>query len=365
MNEKLKQYILPQTRKRLGENSNLLLISSKPVFELMIDYSAVVMEANCRIIHSIPGILRAAEELDALVIFGLSRTEGGLPVGYSGMSPWIHFDTVVRYARKMNFSKPFMIHADHTTAREDTPEGIEEAKEVIRASIGAGYSSANVDASFWPLERNIEISADIAKIIQDAGMGFESEVGEIPHVGKKGEFTTVGEAVEFIEGLRQRGISPQLLAINNGSKHGNMTQEEIRKIDMRRTKEIFDAIRKYCVSIAQHGTTGIPLKILEQFADSGIRKANVATEWQNIAHRGLPENLMKRMKHWVKNNPGKEIKHATQPFKKEIDSIPEENKKWIEEESYKTAKMYFIAFRAQGTASEFLREYRRDKKFET
>lgn len=355
MTQVIQSFILPNTQKWLGSENELLLISSKPVFESMIDYPAVIMEANCRITHSISGILRAAQDLDAIVIFGLSRTEGGLPQGYSGMTPWTHFDTVVRFAREMNFSKPFMIHADHTTVREDTPQGIEGAKEVIRASIDAGYSSANVDASFWPLPRNIEISSEIAKIIQDANMGYESEVGEIPHVGHEGDFTTVKEAVEFIEGLRQKGIFPQLLAINNGSKHGNMAPEEIEKIDMKRTKEIFYAIRQYGVSIAQHGTTGTPLKILEQFADSGIRKANVATEWQNIAHRGLPEDLMERMEQWVKDNPGKELKHTTQQFKKEIDFIPEENKKWIEEESYKTAIMYFTAFRAQGSASEFIK----------
>lgn len=353
MNSVLQKYILVNTRERLGTQSKLLLLSSKPVFELMRDYPCVVMEANCRIIHSIPGILRAAEELDSLVIFGLARSEGGLPLGYTGMNPQIHFDTVVRYAKELGFSKPFMIHADHTTVREDTSEGIESARQVIRAAIEAGYTSANIDASFWPMPRNIEISAHIAKEIQDAGLGYEAEVGEIPHAGEKGELTTVEEAVQFIQGLRNQGIFPQLLAINNGAKHGNLLPGEIAGIDLERTKEIFDAVKSFGVSIAQHGTTGIPLEMLRQFPDKGIRKANVATEWQNIALPLLPKELFERMEQWAQDT-GKEIKHAIGQFKQEIDTIQEVYQQQIEEESYKKAKEYIEAFRAQGSATEFL-----------
>ena len=125
-------------------------------------------------------------------------------------------------------------------------------------------------------------------------------------------------------------------------------------IDLKRTGEIYEAIKKYGVCIAQHGITGTPLDLVGQFADYGIRKGNVGTEWQNIVHRHLPKALSEEIKRWTEENK-QEIKKATKPFKEKIDNIPDKNKKDIEEESYIRAKEYIKAFRAEGTASTVLK----------
>ncbi|MHB8173086.1 MAG: class II fructose-bisphosphate aldolase, partial [Nitrospirota bacterium] len=90
-----------------------------------------------------------------------------------------------------------------------------------------------------------------------------------------------------------------------------------------------------------------------QFADYGIRKGNVGTNWQNIAHKGLPADLMQAMRDWAKKE-GKDIKFATKQFYSEIDNIPEEYKKKIEQTAYESAKEFITAFRAVGTATLFL-----------
>jgi fructose-bisphosphate aldolase class II len=109
-------------------------------------------------------------------------------------------------------------------------------------------------------------------------------------------------------------------------------------------------VKKYGVNIAQHGITGTPLHLVGRFADYGIRKGNVGTEWQNIAHRNLPDDLMNEMKKWAKE-AGKDIKFTTKQFLKEINGIPEKYKKAIMEESRKTAIEYFKSFRAVGSAT--------------
>jgi fructose-bisphosphate aldolase class II len=86
-----------------------------------------------------------------------------------------------------------------------------------------------------------------------------------------------------------------------------------------------------------------------KFADYGIRKGNVGTEWQNIAHRNLPDDLLKEMKNWA-SDAGKDLKFATRQFLNDINGIPEKYKKAIAEESRKTAIEYFEAFRAVGSA---------------
>ena len=125
-----------------------------------------------------------------------------------------------------------------------------------------------------------------------------------------------------MERLTAAGVHPDLLAINNGSKHGNYLEGEKISIDLDRTGEIYRAIHdRFGVSIAQHGITGTPLHLIGKFAEYGIRKGNVGTQWQNIAHAGLPPELMGRMRDWAKE-AGKDIKFATKPFKAEIDAVP-------------------------------------------
>ena len=339
--------------KRLGSKSKVCLLNSRDIFNSLAGERVIVMTANTRIKHVIPGIMRAAEEMDAVVGFELAKSECNLEGGYTGMDSEAFFNTAVEYADKRRFMHPFFIHGDHTTVRDTSEKEINSAKEHIEAGIKAGYTSFAIDASFNELKDNIQITAELAKPILEKGIGLEVEVGEIKPAGQEAELTTVEEAVEFIEGLKERGIHPKLLAINNGSKHGNYKPGEEVNIDLKRTGEVYNAVKKHGISMAQHGITGTPLNLVGQFADYGIRKGNVGTLWQNIAHGGLPKDLFKKMNEWAESN-NKDIKFATKVFKKEIDSIPSESAKDIEEWAYREAIAFIKAFRAKGTASKML-----------
>jgi fructose-bisphosphate aldolase class II len=234
---------------------------------------------------------------------------------------------------------------------KDTSQGaFDSAKELIQAELEAGYTSFAIDASFNHIPDNTAITIKLAQPIMEYGLGLEVEVGEIKHAGAEGTITTVEEATTFISGLAKGKVYPDLLAINNGSKHGNYLEGEKVSIDLDRTKEIYDQIKNRGVCIAQHGITGTPLHLVGKFADYGIRKGNVGTEWQNIAHEFLPKDLMDHMRKWAETNK-KDMKFATREFKKEIDSIPEKNVRQIEERSYQTALEFIQAFRAKNLAS--------------
>jgi len=92
------------------------------------------------------------------------------------------------------------------------------------------------------------------------------------------------------------------------------------------------------------------LKVVSKFADYGIRKGNVGTQWQNIAHKFLPKDLLDQMKEWSEDK-GKDIKFATREFKKEIDSIPQKNVQEIEQKAYEVACSFIKAFRAERLSS--------------
>lgn len=344
----------PNVEKRLKGDKKTLLVNSKPVFQALIDEKVIVMACNIRVKHVVPGILRAAKELDTVVAFEVAKSESDLDGGYTGQTPQIFVDTILEYVDQMGYDLPFIIHGDHITVKDTSEKAFNSAKNLIEAQIEAGYSSFAIDASHNEMEDNIKITTALAKPIQELGIGLEAEVGEIKLVKEGGELTTVEEAETFIKGLKANDVHPVLLAINNGSKHGNYKPGEEVHIDLERTGEIFKAVRGLGVCIAQHGITGTPLNLVGQFADFGIRKGNVGTQWQNIAHAGLPKELFERMKRWAEEN-NKDIKFANREFKKEIDSIPEKYRNEIAQKAYETAREFFIAFRAKGLVSK-LRE---------
>ncbi|RJP76906.1 MAG: fructose-bisphosphate aldolase [Candidatus Zixiibacteriota bacterium] len=335
---------------KLGASSPLCLIGSHPIMDAFRDEKVMVMACNIRLIHAVPGIMRAAQEMDAIVAFELAKTEGGLDGGYTGMTPQMFFDTIVGYADKYNFRHPFFIHADHLTVKDTSQKQIESTRELIQAQLKAGYTSFAIDASFNELEDNIRITTDLARPISDMRLGLEVEVGEVKTVGSEAEITTVEEAHTFISSLKAAGLHPDLLAINNGSKHGNYLPGEEVSIDLQRTGDIYAAIKPYGVNLAQHGITGTPLHLMGQFTEYGIRKGNVGTLWQNIAHEHLPADLMAAMKQWARDN-GKNIKEATKVFKAQIDAIPESHQAAIHEHAFREACEHFKAFRAVGSAS--------------
>lgn len=355
MNKTALDMIPERVRTMLGDKNAACLLNGSEVFRALGDEKSILMACNPRIRHVIPGIMKAAEELDAIVAFELTRTEGGLDGGYTGQTPEVFARTVLEYADSCNFTKPFIIHGDHITVRDGSPDEIEAARDLIRAQIEAGYTSFAIDASFNSLPDHIRITAELARPILDEGLGLEVEIGEALNEKGKPTLTTVEEAEAFLDGLIANGVQPQMLAIENGSKRGNYLEGEMVAIDLERTSQIYTSARKRGLSgLVQHGITGTPLRIVGKLLDFGIRKGNIGTLWQNVAHAGLPLDLMDAMRRWAREN-SKDIKYATGVFKGDIDAIPEENAQQIREMAYREAREFLIAFHARGSATRVLR----------
>ena len=352
MNEKLLELVPEHIGGLLGTNSKVCLLSGLSVFTALKDENLIVMACNARIKHAIPGIMRAAEELDAVVAFELTATEGGLDGGYTGQTPELYASTIIEYALSCRFSKPFLIHADHITVQNTGESELDAAVQLIAAQLEAGYTSFAIDASFNALSENIDIVTQLSAPIIAKGYGLEVELGEIPQSPNRSSLTTPGEAKEYLTELTAKGCRPQLLAINNGSKRGNYLEGEIVRIDLERTKKIHEVAVSFGVAgLVQHGITGTPLHLVGKLADYGIRKGNIGTLWQNVGHAGLPLDLMDAMRRWAREN-NRDIKYATKVFKAEIDAIPETNVKMIHEMAYREAREFLAAFRAKGSAAK-------------
>ena len=235
---------------------------------------------------------------------------------------------------------------------------------------GVGENIAATIQTYLELKDNIDIIVYLAQFIPE-GMGLEVEVGEIgridPETGEQA-LTSVLESVVYVRALQARGIFPDFLAIHNGTAHGNNfdAQGNITPqlgISVQRTAEVAEAIAPYGVMVAQHGTSGTSLENMILFPKSGIGKANVATNWQNIMLANLPAEMHQRVVQWVWDNFGdqrskyssekefidKNIKYANKPlFRGEFGEIPQAYVDTIYQAAYDSAMEYFSAFGSIG-----------------
>lgn len=360
MNSEIFRKHIPDHVKNLtGSDSRVCIINGSTAFRNSSGMPFIIMACNPRIKHVIPGIMRAAEELDALIAFELSATEGGLDGGYTGQTPERFSGTLIEYAEAGKFTKPFIIHADHITVKTPSEDELIAAEMLIKAQLKAGYTSFAIDASFNPIKENIEIVARLLNGLQGMNAGLEVELGEVTPVGRESSLTTVEDVEEFLGALTSKGIYPHLLAIDNGSKSGNYLDGQLVNIDLQRTGEIFETAARFGVSgLVQHGITGTPLRIVGKLADYGIRKGNIGTLWQNVAHAGLPPDLVDEMRDWSRHEK-RDIKYATAVFSDRINSIPAEDKKLIADLAYREAKEFITAFQAKGSVSKLAEALRK------
>jgi len=363
------------------------MFESVPAFEVykkLIDTSSIMLACNTRInIGIIDGILEAAKKLNTVVIFELAKSESNLEGGYTGLTPKDFAKNVKIAAEKANWPW-FILHGDHLTLK-DPEKDVPYVKKLIKQQIDSGYTSFAIDGSFLfdvsgkdeveELRKNVEITTEIANYIKDntdssQPPGLEVEVGEI---GKKDTsglvVTTVKEATTYIEQLNKNDIYPNLLAIANGSTHGNLYDEsgkviEQISIDIPRTIEIGNALKKFNVKIAQHGITGTPLELIAtRFPRDVLQKGNVGTYWMNIAWDVLKvfqPDLFKKITDWTINegrkrdntNPdaiifGKKSKFAIKQYFDEIYAVDEETQEALKANAYSEALKFFRAFNSK------------------
>jgi len=261
---------------KLFPNSKALIVSGKFIDRaMMAKGKAIAMAANGRSNLVIRGALKAAQRANSAIIIEIARSEGGASA-YCAVNYWNMARQVDALCNELGITVPVAIHADHYGIKKE--QDIEAAKIEIPTVFEAGLTSIAIDASHMPDDKNllanIELNAFIPK-----WAGLETEVGEIK--GKSG-LSTVDEALFLIRGLNAHDIFPDWIALNNGTTHGIEKNSQGIQVDL--TVAIHDALEKYKVSGAQHGTSGNNSDRLREIASrTRTTKANVATALQMIS----------------------------------------------------------------------------------
>ena len=266
----------PPNVKRLFPNSMALIVSGKVIDRaLRAKDKAMTIAANGRNHFVIHGALRAAQRANAAIIIEIAKSEGGAN-GYCAVSLWNLAMQVDAACNELGITVPVAIHADHYGIKAKTD--IETAKIEIPSIFDAGITSIAIDASHLPDDQNLLANLELRPYVPEWA-GYETEVGEIK--GKEG-LSTVEEALFLIQGLNAHDIYPDWIALNNGTTHG--IEESGQGIQVPLTKEIHEALAKYGISGAQHGTSGNNSDRLRRIArETATTKANVATALQMIS----------------------------------------------------------------------------------
>ncbi len=373
------------------------------IYKALKDKNCIVMACNTRIcIGTMKGLFRAAKETEAAFIIELAKSEcNHKDGGYTGLTPKKLFEFASEAADETGH-EVWALHADHTAVKKGTKEELTEVKDLLTACVDANYTSFAIDASHLfnfegktvreELADNIRCTIECANHIKKEykkkhkceEFGLEVEVGEIGRTDSGGMILTKpDEAYEYIKALNDSNVFPQVIAIANGSTHGNIYDKEGKPIeqvtiDIPQTKKVAEALRmmKSTVRIAQHGITGTPLKLIKQkFPHGDIIKGNVGTFWQNIfwevIQKEKPE-LYEEALTWTLETYKEEAKkkgmktqeqiwgtygkNITKPFFDKIYSLDANVVKKIEDRTYEEALKFFDAFKAKGSA-KIVREY--------
>ncbi|OEU55788.1 MAG: ketose-bisphosphate aldolase [Desulfobulbaceae bacterium S3730MH12] len=271
--EKLIAIGRPPNITRLFPHSRALIVSGKVVDLAMVAKGkAMTIAANGRNSFVIRGALQAAQRADAVLLIEIAKSESTYcPINFFNIA--LYVDSV---CNELGITIPVAIHADHYGIKSE--EDISYAKMEIPSMFGAGITSIAVDASHMEDDKNLLANIELNEFIP-SWAGLETEVGEIK--GNQG-LSTVDDASFLIKGLNAHGIFADWIALNNGSSHGLEASGQGIQVEL--TAEIHKALEPYCVSGAQHGTSGNNSDKLRAITGTtNTTKANVATALQMVS----------------------------------------------------------------------------------
>jgi fructose-bisphosphate aldolase class II len=334
--EKALQIGRPPNIVQLFPNSMALIVSGKVIDRAMLAKGkAMTIAANGRNHFVIRGALQAAQRANAAIIIEIAKSEGGANA-YCAPNFWNLARQVDAVMNELGITVPAALHADHYGIKND--QDVEKGKVEIPSIFDAGITSIAIDASHLPDDQNLLANIALKPYVPDWA-GYETEVGEIK--GKEG-LSTVEEALFLIQGLNAHDIFPDWIALNNGTTHGIEASDAGIQVPL--TSEIHNALAKYKVSGAQHGTSGNNSERLRSIAQqTNTTKANVATalqmitwgvkvndfgnaqldengEFIKLADKGITEDLWAQMVEYAKSKElkGGNYKKLNLPFENKL-----------------------------------------------
>jgi len=214
-------------------------------------------------------ILEECEKLRTPVILGVS--EGAMK--YMGGFKTI-YDMVVDLIDYLNITIPVCLHLDHGSSYE-----------VCKDAIDAGFTSVMIDASKYPLDKNIDITRQVVAYAKSKNVSVEAEIGRVggENLDNNNEivYADVSESVRLSQNTGIDFLAPAL-----GSVHGLYKGEP--KLNFDRMEEISKLTN---LPLVLHGGSGIYDEQIKKAIECGICKINFNTELQIAWSNSLREKI--------------------------------------------------------------------------
>lgn len=178
------------------------------------------------------------------------------------------------------FSVPVINHLDHA-------KNVESCKKAI----DMGFPSVMIDASKYPLKKNIQMVKEVVNYAHAKNVCVEAEIGKIKgrgydegnNDGAEDFLVDVDEAVALVQ-----ATNVDSLAIGLGNGHGFYTENP--KLHFERLAEVKAALP---IPLVLHGGTGLPDADVRKAIKMGINKVNVGTGIRSIYLHSFHDHIEK------------------------------------------------------------------------
>lgn len=249
-----------------------MLVNSKEILEKAKQGNYAVPHFNINNLEWTRYILEEMQELNSGVILGVS--EGAIKY-MGGVN--VVTNLVKSLIKDLNIQIDVVLHLDHGSSFE-----------ICQKCIDAGFTSVMIDASHYPLLKNIEITKKVVEYAYDKNVTVEAEIGQIGGTedGMEGKNynAKLEDVIALVNSTHIDSVAPAL-----GSVHGLYKGKP--NLDFITMKKISENVS---VPLVLHGGTGIPDNLIQEAIKNGINKININTElqiaWANEVRKFLKEN---------------------------------------------------------------------------
>lgn len=397
----------PETKKEvhrellsLAEKQGIYPASIQPLYEAMGKgelggFTTPAMNLRGLTFEIARTIFEVAQELDAgFFIFEIARSE----IGYTLQRPHEYASCILAAALEAGWQGPVFIQGDHFQVnakafRQDREKELNELRKLIDEAVSAGFYNIDIDTSTLvdltqtdlkeQQRLNYETGVELHKYlrgIEPPGITI-SIGGEIGEVG--GKNSTPEELIAYMEGYLSllpkgmKGISK--ISVQTGTTHGGVVLPDGSlakvKVDFETLKTLSELARnRYGLAGAvQHGASTLPEELFDHFPRCGACEIHLATEFQNVIYKHLPEDLVKRIYAYLdehcqdERKPDmtpeqfyyKTRKKGLGPFKKELSQLPPSVLNPLLSELKGKFRLLFSKLGVGGTRKELSRFYPR------
>lgn len=235
-----------------------MFVNPKKYFEKSRKLKFAIPAFNIINLESVLGVLRAAKKLKSPVIIATSESN----IKYAGLNAV--YSMIEGTIKDIDKNMPVILHLDHGSD-----------VNMIKDCINAGFSSVQIDASEFELQKNILITKKVVEYGHKKNVFVEGELGMMKggHGKIGGKFigqiplVDINDVKQFVQ-----ETNIDCLAAAVGTVHGMFTNEKIHFDLLQKVKKSTD---KYLVL---HGASGVPDGQIKKAVKLGINKVNIGTE---------------------------------------------------------------------------------------